>query len=837
MAKISALDPVAEPDGTETVVILKGGIAKRTGIGALVSAAVSGLIAAASAALNAVVDAATTAINALVSTASGHADAAATSAAAAADAVAGVPVGSALQLFTGHAPDNRGQTGDRGYSTDLHLTYPARTADGWSAGISPTGELVEKEGVILDMALGTFPAGIATTRAQAMTDLLVTDLRSDYATIGANLPVQHPLLGLLAYPQSEQFVSDPTGPGDGAVALAKAFVAGKVCVKIHGNGTLTSVAGTATGTGFGAITAEDGPQTITLTTGGSIDFTLAGSDAGTEVQVEQSPLFPTASIPTPFMPNVGTRNTDTHVLSGDHLAALQADEGTAIYEVTIPVNKTNNTILGVNTNVALLQATGNTTLQFYDGPNFQAQSIGMGDFRSTVKVGLTWRAGKIAFMGGSRIPFQFATSLLDITSARLGAAITSNVYGQQSLGGGISLIKRLDRATITAAGDDIELFDLVSPLKRPTVADFLNWNISDPLPVARAKVSQLIAGSILSAAIICTGPSHTAGVTGFANSWPAQLARELASAGYPAHDRAFFGGNGTSWGAGTSSHDGRWTYTVAAPALYGKSLGGECLRLAAGSTHTVTWSESATKLRVIYYTDAGRGSFTVSAGAGPIAPDGGGSSVIDTNGALGIAVKTFTKPEGALAWTLTISGNIVDIAGVFDPVGMPVMNVGRGGYTAVDMSNGGLVPQSSYPLALSVIDAALIIVAPDNTNSANGAIAAATYRSAVATQLDYAVGRGCDVMAVSDPMSAPGVIAEPTQQLYAGILTQEVMRRDLPFFPFRRWQERYGYTALHASGFYFENNVATGLHLGTRGNDWLFARPLASAIISALPEI
>lgn len=41
MSKISELDPVAAPDGTETVVVLKGGVAKRSAIGTLVSAAVA----------------------------------------------------------------------------------------------------------------------------------------------------------------------------------------------------------------------------------------------------------------------------------------------------------------------------------------------------------------------------------------------------------------------------------------------------------------------------------------------------------------------------------------------------------------------------------------------------------------------------------------------------------------------------------------------------------------------------------------------------------------------------------------------------------------------------
>lgn len=57
MSKISELDPVAEPDGTETVVVLKDGVAKRAGLLSLVSSIVTLVIDAAITAANATLSA------------------------------------------------------------------------------------------------------------------------------------------------------------------------------------------------------------------------------------------------------------------------------------------------------------------------------------------------------------------------------------------------------------------------------------------------------------------------------------------------------------------------------------------------------------------------------------------------------------------------------------------------------------------------------------------------------------------------------------------------------------------------------------------------------------
>lgn len=748
------------------------------------------------------------------------------------------PSGDTVLSVTTVPGDNYGEEGNTAINIANGLIYAPKSATGWGDAVNVVdGSVVTRDGQIDDLALGTLPSGISTTRAQATTDLLAGDAGASYSTIASGAAVQHPVLGLLSYPQSEQFAPDPTGPSNGTITPTGPFQVGKVCVRLHGAGTLTSSAGTATGTGFGATTQASGVRTITLTGAGTIAFTLSGGNASTLIQIEQSPLFPTATVPTPFMPTAGVRDADRISNTGDLRDALQASEGTIIFDVKIPATKSNNTILGVNTNIPLLQSTGDQKILFFDGINFQEEGTGIGDFRATARVGLTWRAGRIAFMGGSRVPYQFAASLPSITSARMGQrASTGDIYGQESLAGGILRYQLIDRATVTSGGDAVEFYDLVSQIARPTVKDFQNWEANDPLPVLRGRIAQLAAGTITSAPIVCTGPSHTAGVTGFANSWPKKLADALAALGLPAHSRAFFGTNGQSWSGGTNGHDGRATYTLTAPSLYGKGLGGECIRIPNGTSLTLTWAESATKAVVPYYTDTGRGSFTVSAGAGAITPDEGGSSSISTNAAPGIATKTFTRLAGSTTWTITASGGDVDIAGIYDPNGIPVINGGRDGYTAVDLSNGGLVPESSYLLPLSVIpNLALVIMAPDNTNSANpvAPVALSTYRAAVQTQLDYAIGRGGDVIVMTDPMSAPEVIPEGTQQVYAGIIATEAKRRDLPLFHLRKWEEGHGYIAAHGSGWYQEAAADAGVHFGATANELLIARPLSAAIDTA----
>lgn len=762
-----------------------------------------------------------------------------TLAAEVAAAIAGIPVGAGVLRLASPPGDNYGQTGVAAFDESGGVLYTSKSATGWGIGIKLSdGSIITRDGLIDDLALGTLPSGVTTTRAQSTTNLLAGDVGTTYATIASATAVQHPSLGLLSFPQSEQFAPDPTGPGNGTITPTHSFQVGKVCVRINGAGTLTSVAGTAAGTGYGAITEASGVQTITLTTAGTIGFSLSGSDANTLIQIEQSPLFPTTTVPTPFMPTAGTRDADRIANTGALKNALAAPQGTIIWDVRVPVNKTNNTILGINTSTAILQATGNSRLQYFDGTNFSEQlTTGTGDFRNTMRVGMTWRSGRIAFMGGSRLPTQFAATLLAITAARMGSgAATSDLYGQLSLAGGIERYQIIDRATVTSGGDALEFYDLVSEIERPTIADFQNWDASDPLPVFKGKVAQLAAGTITSSPVVCTGPSHTAGVTGFANSWPKKLADRWAAAGLPAHTRSYFATNGAVWSSGTNDKDSRATYTGPAPSLEGKSLGGECIRLSNGTAFILTWTEAGVKLIVVYYTDTGRGSFTVNAGGGPITPDEGGSSNISTNAAAGIAFKTFTYAGGSTTWTITSTGT-VDLAGAFDPTGIPVINGGRSGFTAVDMSNGALIPQSSYLLPLSTIpNLALVIMSPDNTNSANpvSPVALTTYRSAVQTQLDYAIGRGCDVIVLTDPMTAPQLTPEGTQQVYAGIVTLEAKRRDLPLFALRRWAERYGYAAVHNSGFYAENNITAGLHFGSTANDWLIADPMADAILAAL---
>lgn len=66
--------------------------------------------------------------------------------------------------------------------------------------------------------------------------------------------------------------------------------AGSVVISAMGSGyTLTTSAGTATGTGFGAV-AMGTPQVLTITVGGTITLTVVGTPVGAIVQVEAGAL-------------------------------------------------------------------------------------------------------------------------------------------------------------------------------------------------------------------------------------------------------------------------------------------------------------------------------------------------------------------------------------------------------------------------------------------------------------------------------------------------------------------------------------------------------------------
>lgn len=162
MSKISLLPLVANPDGTETVIILKDGVSKRASLVAIVSAALAATSTAAIAAVNAAKDAAVaavtaakdaavTTINALVTSAATQAGIATTKAAEAAASAITALGASSIQITTGDDPQE-----DSFYTADIDTGIRLFRVS--SAGVprDQFGNRYLKEGDVDLNALGSF---------------------------------------------------------------------------------------------------------------------------------------------------------------------------------------------------------------------------------------------------------------------------------------------------------------------------------------------------------------------------------------------------------------------------------------------------------------------------------------------------------------------------------------------------------------------------------------------------------------------------------------------------------------------------------------------------------
>lgn len=846
MAKISELELVEAPDGTETVTILKEGRAKRASFSTILSAAIAAPVAAATAALNGVVDTATTAINALVSAASGHATTASDAAAAAAGAVAGVPVGSALHVFTGEAPDNVGQTGDRGYSTDRKLRYLTRTGTGWAAAIAEDGSLVAKTTTIYDLTRAPLPAGLITcVRAQASTDLTWEDDRTTYATFAANVAVWHPTRGYLSHQYSEQLAPTPVNPGNGTFTF-NAPAAGRYIVWGKGAGTALTAPGDvspATATGFGVRNLADiGFQVIVVTSPGNIKVTLAGTSAATRIQCEYNPLLPTLSVPTPFMPTPGVRNADQLKAAGALAAALQAAAGFFAIDVRVPVRATSaqNTIIGM-ANYPLLFASGAASLTYYDTAEFVTVPLGSRAFADATppRLALTWDAATLRYAMGDRLPREAAHTLaagLSRATICLGARYINDIYGQDGLNGAIS---RIEIANTPALMSIEALYRRYSPIRLPSLADMVptGFDAKRDMPETVARLAQLLASPATDVvSIFALGNSATAGVPNRAASWPVALAARLRARGMPVYTNSFTGTNGTPWTGGTNAYDPRATHTGPAPIGVGIHPSNAIVRIPAGTALTIAFETTLTKLEVWTNTGAGYGSYQVSTGGAPIAPDGGGSATVSTDGAAALTSKTFTAAATA-TWTITASVADVYLQMAKDatPGRIQLINGGISGASAQILATDAGVTNSIWELPRAV-GGPLTLLTPDHGNSSIGAggvpLAMATYRAGVAAQIAKAKAIG-DVIAMTHMIVAPQLAPDARDRAYAMVQSAIAQNGGGKVFDLRAWEATVGYAAMHAAGFYFEADPLQALHFSALANDWLIAATVAEMMFAA----
>lgn len=94
--------------------------------------------------------------------------------------------------------------------------------------------------------------------------------------------------GQMVCPAASNYFWNPTTPATQTRTLS----AGTYTLSISGTGSITSSAGTAVGSGFGAAT-DGTPNTFVVSTGGTVVFTVAGTPTYAQVEL--------GSFPTPFI--------------------------------------------------------------------------------------------------------------------------------------------------------------------------------------------------------------------------------------------------------------------------------------------------------------------------------------------------------------------------------------------------------------------------------------------------------------------------------------------------------------------------------------------------------
>lgn len=716
-------------------------------------------------------------------------------------AVASVPVGSNLLTFTGQAPDNLGQTGDRGYSTDQKVQYLTRTATGWAPGIDAQGRIIEKDSVIWDIARGIYPSGsLATTRAQASTTLILSDPAGTVPqAVSAGQPVVHPELGLLCYQQAA-IVYSAVNPVDGTVTVP---VTSRLIVQMSGPGQVATSAGTATATGYGTlVSAPSAFQVLTVTVSGTVNLDFTGTTADTRVWISHYPISGAFSVPVPFSSTVGTRNADETVIQGELLAALQEPEGTLLIDVLRPHRTAGdaNTVLSLN-GVAALFLSDDDTATYYDGVHVDSFDVGDANFSLVpVRIALTWEAGRVSFGGGSRVPKTLPYSLRNgapITSARLGKALNNEIFGQQALNGGILRIERLPQTMPDLPF--FERYNVAYPL--PSIGDILiNYDARRSFRSLRGAIVKMLAGTLMPSGhwpVVIDGPgtSHKAGTTGPAGqikqaSVAGRLTQRWAAAGIPARLTSWAGNSGFPSGAGTNTYDNRLSCS-AGWSGWGTNMAGNAMR----ATTAGCWIEYAEPTEVdhyrIYFFTGNAGSFGGDYGRVQVTVNGGAPiKTLNCSGAAGLSYADVTPADGLIHGVnsfriTTLDAKPVGIAGAIawssvNPH-LIIVNAGTSLRTMVTIATDSITTAAPENSALEMMRklAASLIMIDGITNDAATGVTETAYRTAASSVFDAAVATGADVFPWTSPPTGTATIAQDVQDRYARIFLAEAAKRNL----------------------------------------------------------
>jgi hypothetical protein len=520
--------------------------------------------------------------------------------------------------------NNLGANGDDYTDLSTGVIYGQKTGGTWPLG---TIADVNAGWSHYDFSTGaTFPTSLvpwlrASPSTAIMTNLCYHDApAASYSTFGQNVPITRVDLGVAVFQTSRNVFLNSTAP----VTQNCTVVVGTIIVWSNHDApvTITTAAGTATGSGFGAIVLGT-PQILTITGAGTISVTKSGSGTWYACQVEYDPVLPGNSVATPLIITGGsavTRDADSNSGAGALLTAFQGSTGTFIMEVSRVETQTGYIrtpgVLSVN----------NATYSYVNGTTFAhrggnvATALGNQTWATDQKWGFAWGGGAQVFGAGDGIPTADATAFpyATLTSVRFGAQSTAT-DGQQNLCGWIKRIKwRADQQTNRA------LFDQYTATVIPTYANsasrlFRQSLPGNALPNTKTGVAAVRANT-RDSIFLFEGTSHSAGVdpsgSQSASSFPAKVAARLLSQyGIQARYAGWFGNNNAPPSTGASAYRPERLTFSAGWSGYGTQLGGASMKTSTSGAVITDAPPGTTDTYTFYYwTFPGYGGWTLSDG-------------------------------------------------------------------------------------------------------------------------------------------------------------------------------------------------------------------------------
>lgn len=725
---------------------------------------------------------------------------------AAANSAASVPTGAATYTEGRGAPGaNVGTPGAYYFDLDSSYLYGPKTAAGW-----PTGKLVAagaaQSRTIYEFRYGAaFPStALSLTRASPSTNLTFQDVPGfGYSTFANNAAVLHPIRGLGLFPSATNYFLNSAAPVNQTITLA----AGTYYVWGNGTDTITSAAGTAVGTGFGALNlSAQTYQTLVITTGGTVTFTRANTGTWLAFQVESSTAA--NAMPTPLILTTGAavlRLADVMSITGAMLSCLQSATGTFIvqtYNIGAPYNTFRNpSILALVTGALTYTALGMGSDPKYlannnsTGPN--TIFLGNSDFSSRVRTAITWSGTTSTIGGGDYLPTPLASTLLNGTArdgARLGCFGTSTT-GANSLGGWIERIE-----TLPTRLSDADLYAAYSSWAPPASTTlFANRGPKD-LPMFR-KAKALVDAGQRDAILCIMSSSHGAGAYPTTdvkrNNWPWLMSTILTSRGYPTWPYAYTGNSIYPVTAGANVYDPYVTFSSGWSFSAGTAFGGRVLQTTtSGATMTHAIPPNTNSFTVKSYTGAGYGSFTITANGGAVL------MTVNCNGTAGTQLTTVTVPLGVNSFTITTtSAAKVAIAWTLpnDTTYSKILlfNGSMGGFSSVSLSlDSG--SENSYLSGLRELAPDLTIMQGPITNDIASGTTATNYLNNLRAIYAAATISG-SVFMMNDPPSDPAARATASQVFYSNLMRSLAWEKGVPF------ADVYGiglYAALQPRGYY-----------------------------------